>query len=155
MSFELEKVRVPKWAMLVVLIAMVTVAVGVWYYFIDLKSVKAIGVLGGIIAGFLVFLLTFVVSIGPLQRLDGYEKMGIKGILDNRHDKEYYRRILTNVEKLVRVMGASCTRFVDDFLDRDNEDRALVNALRMHPKLIIQILIPDNRKREFLRTFCF
>jgi hypothetical protein len=145
MGFELERVPVPKWTILVLLIVAITAAVAVWYYFIDPNSVKAIGVLGGIIAGFLVFLLTFVVSIGPLQQLDRYEKMGIKGVLDNRHDKEYYGRILKEAKREVRVMGASCTRFVDDFLDKRNEDRVLVDALRMYPKLTVQILIPDNR----------
>jgi hypothetical protein len=71
--------------------------------------------------------------------------MGVKGILDNRHDKDYYARILTKAEKTVRVMGASCSRFVDDFLDTQNDDRVLVDALRMHPRLRVQLLIPDNR----------
>ena len=144
MPFELEKIPVPKWVALVLLIGLIIVMLGGWYYFIDPNSAKAVGLLGGIISGSLVFLLTFVVSIGPLQRLDRYEKMGVKGILDNRHDKEYYGRILTKAEKRVCVMGASCTRFIDDFLDKQNDDKVLVNALRLHPKLSIQLLIPDN-----------
>jgi hypothetical protein len=145
MGFEAEKIAIPKWAIFVLAIAAITIIAGAWYYFVDANAAKTVAILGGLISGFIVFLLTFVVSVRPFQRLDRYEKMGIKGILDNRHDKDYYADILVKVEKTVRVMGASCTRFVDDFLDKQNDDRVLVDALRMHPKLTIQLLIPDDR----------
>jgi hypothetical protein len=145
MGFELEKMAIPKWLMLVLVIVAITIAASVWYYLVDPNAAKTIGILGGFISGFMVFLLTFVVSIRPYQRLDRYEKMGVKGILDNRHDKDYYAGILKKAEKTVRVMGASCTRFVDDFLDTRSDDKVLIDALREHRGLSIQLLIPDNR----------
>lgn len=145
MSFELEKIAIPKWVILILVVLGITIGASVWYYVVDANAAKTVGILGGLISGFVVFLLTFVVSIRPFQRLDRYEKMGVKGILNNRHDKEYYGDILTKAEKIVRVMGASCTRFVDDFLDMQSDDRVLVDALKMHQRLSIQLLIPDNR----------
>jgi hypothetical protein len=41
-------------------------------------------------------------------------------------------------------MGASCTRFVEDFLDSQNEDHVLIDALQRNKKLRVQLLIPDD-----------
>ena len=34
--------------------------------------------------------------IRPMQKLNRYERMGIRAVLRNRHDKEYYRTIVAN-----------------------------------------------------------
>jgi hypothetical protein len=130
MSFEAEKAAVPKWALLVAAAAAVTIAVGVYYYNLADDSVKAIGLAGGIVSGLIVFLLTFISTIRPLQKLDSFERMGIKAVLSNRHEKAYYAKILSGAERTVSVMGASCTRFIEDFLDMQNDDHVLVDALR-------------------------
>jgi hypothetical protein len=67
------------------------------------------------------------------------------GMLRNRHDKEYYRTIVANAKKDVRVMGASCTRFMEDFLDVRSDDKVLVDALRMNPTLTVRLLTPQKQ----------
>jgi len=116
----------------------------IWYYLLDAGSAKLIGFVGGIASGLVVFILTYAATIGPLRRLDRYEKMGVLQILESRHDKTYYAPILSSAEKVVRVMGASCTRFVEDFLDPESDDHVLIDALSKRKRLRVQLLIPDD-----------
>jgi hypothetical protein len=145
MSFETEKIAVPLWFVMVLVLLAVTAAMGVWYFWLNDQSVKMVGLVGGIVSGLVVFLLTFAMTIRPLQQLDRYHRMGIRAVLRNRHDKEYYRKVVAKAKKDVRVMGASCTRFIEDFLDVKSDDKVLVNALRNNPALTVQLLTPQER----------
>lgn len=142
--FEAQKVPVPKWLLIVLAAVIVLVASGIYYYYLDPADAKVVGIIGGIISGILVFLLTYVTSVQPLKNLARYEEMGVRGLLASRHDKTYYARLLSQARRSVKVMGASCTRFVEDFLDRRSEDHALIDALQRSPALHVQLLIPDD-----------
>lgn len=144
MNLENGRISVPQWLVFLLVMLVIIASGGIYYfYFLDPENLKLVGLVGGIVTGLIVFILTFVTSIRPLQKLDRYEKMGIRGVLANRHDKTYYAELVGSAEKTVRVMGASCTRFVDDFLDMRNEDKILVDALRKHRRLNVQLLIPE------------
>jgi hypothetical protein len=145
MSLETEKVTVPLWFLMLLGLLAVTAAMGAWYYWLDDQSAKMISLVGGVVSALLVFILTFATTVRPIQQLDRYKRMGIRAVLRNRHDKEYYRRIVANAKKDVRVMGASCTRFIEDFLDVKSDDRVLVNALRINPALRVQLLTPQEQ----------
>jgi hypothetical protein len=144
-SFETEKVPVPLWALMLVSLLLVMAVMAVWYFFLDDQSVKMMGLVGGIVSALVVSILTFAMTIRPIQQLDRYERMGIKAVLRNRHDKDYYRRIVGEAQKDVRVMGASCTRFIEDFLDAKSDDRVLVDALRLHRNLTVRLLAPQEQ----------
>jgi hypothetical protein len=143
MSLETENVTIPLWLLVLGGILVVSALMGTWYSWLDDQSVKMIGFVGGVVSGLVVFMLTFVTMIRPMQKLDHYERMGIRAVLRNRHDKEYYRTIVANAKKDVRVMGASCTRFMEDFLDVRSDDKVLVDALRMNPTLTVRLLTPQ------------
>lgn len=144
MRIESLKISVPAWLLIVVVGVAICIGASVWYYLLDADSPKMIGLVGGVVSGLLVFVLTFVVSIQPLLKLDRFEKMGIRNVLQNRHDKAYYAKVLVKARKTIKVTGASCTRFVDDFLDMENEDRLLISALQKYDRLQIQLLMPDD-----------
>ena len=117
MNFITGRMWVPLWtALIVVLLALTTLSL-FWYYALDANNVKLVGLVGGVVSGLVVAVLTFVISIRPLQELDQFQRMGIKALLANRHDKIYYGQVVRDAQKEVCVMGASCTRFVEDFLN--------------------------------------
>lgn len=148
MDIVTEKWILPKWLAFLIIFCFLTGLLSVWYYKVDGADVKLVGLIGGLVSGLLVFILTFITTINPLQKLDKFEKMGIRAVLANRHDKAYYQKIVVGSRKVVRVMGASCTRFVDDFLDRESDDKVLIDAMRAHQKLVIQLLIPNDAFME-------
>jgi hypothetical protein len=144
MNFELDKIRVPLWIILVVAIVIVIAIFGIWYYTLDPNSSKLVGFVGGIVTGLIVYLATFLTLLRPLQELDRFHRMGVKGLLANRHDQNYYRGLVAKSKHRVDVMGASCSRFVQDFLDVESDDKVLVDALNRHQYLKVRLLIPDD-----------
>jgi hypothetical protein len=144
MNIETSKITISTWLIILLAFLCLTIAAAVWYFYLEESNIKLIGLVGGVVSGLIVSILTFVTSIRPLQRLAQYERMGIKNILTNRHDKTYYSQPLARAEKSICVMGASCTRFVEDFLDSQSDDRVLVESLRRHRKLNVQLLAPDH-----------
>ena len=143
MSLESVKVRVPLWLILILGILSAITIFGYWYYRIDSSNSKLVGIVGGIVTGLIVYLATFLTLLRPIQELDRFRQMGVKDLLANRHDQAYYRKLVSGSTFRVDVMGASCGRFVRDFLDVDSDDKVLIDALNKNSSLTIHLLVPD------------
>jgi hypothetical protein len=146
MNFELDRVRLPLWGILIGVVTVVTFALGYAYYKIDERDAKMLGLVGGILTGFIVYLATFITLLRPIRELDHFQRMGVKRLLANRHEKANYRYLVAGARQRVYVMGASCGRFVKDFMDVDSDDKVLIDALNAHPNLKVRLLIPTDRK---------
>lgn len=144
MSFESRKIFVPLWFILTASIIMATVLLGSYYYYMDPSDAKSLGLIGGIISGLIVYLATFITLLSPIRELDKFKRMGVKGLLANRHDLIYYRNLVAKSRDRVDVMGASCARFVQDFLDQESDDKILIEALGKYNNLKIRLLIPED-----------
>ena len=144
MNFELDKIRTPLWLIWTTAIVLVTAAFSYWFYWIDPANSKLVGLIGGVVSGLVIYLATFLTLMRPIQELDRFHRMGIKGLLANRHDQAYYRKLVARSRVRVDVMGASCGRFVQDFLDVESDDKVLIDALFRHPQLKVRLLIPDD-----------
>lgn len=142
MSFETDKITIPLPYLIVGAVALITAVIFIWYLKLDDQSAKMIALLGGLVGALVVSILTSATTIKLGQEVSRYHDMGIKSLLRNRHDKEYYRAIVRDAKEDVRVMGASCTRFIEDFLDQSSEDCVLVAALRVNPALKVRLLAP-------------
>lgn len=144
MNFETDRFSVPLWLILTLALSGVTIGIGYWYYKVDPADAKLLGLAGGLLAGLIVYLFTFITLLRPIIELDQFHRMGIKALLSNRHDKDYYRNLLETSRYKVDVLGASCNRFVRDFLDPDADDSVLIDALNRRRQLRIRLLIPTD-----------
>lgn len=150
-AFERQSVRIPIWLIISVAVVAVTVAVGIWLF--SLTDEKWVSIVGGVFGGLILYPLGMITQVQLFSALEKYRGMGIKGLLDNRHDKPYYRPIVASAKAIVKVTGASATRFIDDFLNPDDDDRVLVDALRHHTTLQVRILVPaDQHMSEDARS---
>lgn len=146
MNFELDRVHVPLWVFLIGAVIVASALLGYAYYRIDETDTKLLGLVGGILTGLIVYAATFVTLLRPLRDLDRFQRMGVKRLLTNRHEKADYRDMIAGARQRVYVMGTSCSRFVRDFMDRDGDDKVLIDALSAHPNLKIRLLIPTDKK---------
>lgn len=144
MTLDLQRFQVPFWLIWSAGVALVTAIFVYWYWRIDAGDVKLLGFVGGVATGLSVYLLTYLTVLPPIMQLDRFRRMGIKGLLANRHDQAYYRNFVARSRIRVDVMGASCSRFVRDFLDVESDDKVLVDALSKHRNLKVRMLIPDD-----------
>lgn len=144
MNFETDKVRIPLWLIFTIALSIVTALIGYWYYKIDPANSKELGLAGGLLAGLIVYLGTFLTLLRPILALDRFHRMGIIALLANRHDKNYYRKLVADSKLRVDVLGASCKRFVLDFLDEASDDAVLIDALNKNRQLRVRLLIPTD-----------
>jgi hypothetical protein len=144
MSLETEKIAIPLPYLILGAAALITTVIFIWYLELDDQSAKMIALLGGLVGALVVSILTSATTLKLSQEVSRYRDMGVKSVLRNRHDKEYYRAIVRNAKEDVRVMGASCTRFIEDFLDKRSEDSVLVTALRVNPALRVRLMAPGD-----------
>lgn len=142
MKFVTTRVSIPRWVIFLVILILIIGGLIIWLYQADEDNAKLIAILAGLVSGLIVYVFTFVSIVGELKQVEFYRSLGIRDLLSNRHDKEYYKKIVGNAKTRVDVMGASCVRFVEDFLDLDSDDKALVDALVKHPRLRVRFLIP-------------
>jgi hypothetical protein len=145
MQLDLVKLKIPVWGMIILFSILILGIFGAWYLLLDEHSTKMLGFVGGVVSGLVVFLFTYATVIGPTIQLDRYKRMGIVDVLSNRHDKEYYKKLVSKSRTVVRVMGASCTRFVEDFLDPDADDKVLFDALLRYGSLKVELLVPTEK----------
>ena len=139
---DFKRIGIPVWLMIIAGCLIVLALFSFWYYELDEHSIKTLELVGGVVSGIVVFLITYITAIGPALQLDRFKRMGIVDVLNDRHDKEYYKDLVIGARSTVRVMGASCTRFVEDFLDLDADDKVLVDALNKYGRLSVQLLVP-------------
>src|ERR1700722_4491989 len=140
-----SKISVPFWVVYATAIVLAIVGIGYWYYKIPPADSKGLTLIGGILTGLVVYLATFFTLLRPFLELDRFRQMGIKGLLANRHNQTYYQNLVATSRRRVDVMGASCSRFVRDFLDLNSDEKVLVDALSRHAHLRVRLLIPTDK----------
>lgn len=145
---DFKTFRVPVWLIIVGAVALMMLVFGYWYWAMDANSAKMVGLVGGMVSGLAVFIITYATVIGPSLKLEHYSRMGIVDVLNNRHDKDYYEKLVAKARYSVRVMGASCSRFVNDFLDPAADDKVLFDQLQRHPHLKVELLVPLDKHLE-------
>lgn len=141
--FESQKVHVPVWAIVLLFVVALTVAAGVWLF--QIEDARLMGIVSGLFTGFVLFAFGLLLQVFLFQELERYRAMGVKALLDNRHDQAYYGPIVGKAKQEVFVTGASATRFIEDFLDVSSDNPVLATAMRTNPKLSVRLLIPDDQ----------
>lgn len=103
-----------------------------------------IGIVSGLLTGMVLFLISMVTQVYLFRQIDAFRRMGVKGLLENRHDKQYYSPLMSNAQMSVKVMGSSASRFLADFLDGEADTHVLLDRLRSDSQFSVKILIPSD-----------
>ncbi|WP_313602609.1 hypothetical protein [Rhizobium sp.] len=141
-TFENSSVVVPVWAVVLGFVALFSIGSGFWLF--QTEDPLWLSILSGLFTGFVLFAFGLVTQIYTLRTVEKYRQMGVRALLDNRHDKSYYRPLLSAARREVKVTGASATRFIEDFLDPAADDPTLILKMRSRRKLAVKILVPND-----------
>ena len=111
------------------------------------------GLLTGIVSGAITFIVGALYHMNVARKLERFEQLGIKNLLTNRHDRKYYQTVIAHAKTEVRVIGTSCTRFIDHFLDLDARDtrQPLIDLLKNEPEFQIKLLRATEPSNERIR----
>ena len=135
-----------RWILLSVAILLALSGGCISYFLVEDQKLNAL--ISGVCSGLFIFALSFLLTWHQYKALDNFRSMGVVKILFNRRDKITYENILSKAKKEVQVMGTSCTRFVDDFANKDNMDHVLLDAMNKNPKLKVRLLAPKIRNMD-------
>jgi len=139
----LDKVTITKSALFICLIIALTIGAILWSRVVPEEKWLA-PVVYGLASGLVVYLFSFITGVYSLNEIERYERMGVIAVLPNRHDKEYYKKYISKARKEVLVLGASGTRFLNDFLDPQKEDKILYSFLQNNDRARLKILVPTD-----------
>lgn len=146
----------PRLVSILIAAAITTACAGTLFYVAQGWEAVLIGLLTGIISGAIVFVIGAIYQMDILSKLERYQQLGVRNLLSNRHDRDYYQTVISHANKDVRVLSTTCTKFLDDFLDPKSSDNPLITALQTNPEFSIRILrvtdSPDPRVQEISRT---
>lgn len=141
-QFEQMTARIPWWMMLVAVCLILAVASWVWLSKTD--DPRMMGIVSGLFSGLVLYVFGLITQVTVFNKLERYRAMGVEALLENRHDKTYYGPLLSTADDTVRVMGASATRFIDDFMDADADEHILLDRLHANKRLKVQLLVPTH-----------
>jgi hypothetical protein len=91
-----------------------------WLSFFGCIPEKWLGIVSGLLTGFVVAFVQLFLSWRELQKMDKYDALKIIDILPRRNDKEYYKNFISKAEKKIRVSGVTAQRFLNDFANLEN-----------------------------------
>lgn len=99
-------------------------------------------ILSGLLVGTVFSLIQFLIDFDKHLVTNRLRKLELKEVLTNRSDTTYYNKLLVNARCEVNVMGSSCSRFIEDFMDIDSDSHVLLNAMKNNTRLKVKLLIP-------------
>jgi len=141
-SFERESWNVPVWLVVFGVVIFLAAASGYALYYV--QSPWLSGIVSGLFTGLVLYGLALIPQVYMFRELERYRSIGVRALLDNRHEQSYYRPLLAVATDFVWVTGASCTRFIDDFLDPLSDSATLLDAMRSNRRLKLKVLIPGD-----------
>jgi len=141
-SFEQLTARVSWWMILVAICVIFTVVS--WFWLSNTDDPRMMGIVSGLFSGLVLYVFGLITQVTVFNKLEQYRAMGVEALLENRHDKTYYGPLLSGARDTVKVMGASATRFIDDFMDADADNHVLLDRLHANKRLHVQLLVPTD-----------
>ena len=94
---KLIQERAPLWLLILIgLCALLTILI---IAFFSIENMKTAGLVGGIVGGLVIYIANFLSETWALRKLFEYQRMGIRNILANRHDRIYYKKILSGTSE--------------------------------------------------------
>ncbi|MGO8088626.1 hypothetical protein AB9E29_16010 [Rhizobium leguminosarum] len=140
--FEKRSWSIPVWFVVFGVVCLLTVLSGYWLF--QVQDARLVGIVSGLFTGLLLYGLALIPQTYIFLELERYKSIGVKALLDNRHDQSYYRPLVAGAREFVWVTGASTTRFIEDFLDPLSDNATLLEAMRSNTRLTVRLLIPDD-----------
>lgn len=141
-------IRLPlSWAILIGLVLLASILL---YLFYGSNDPKQSTLIGGISGGVIVYIIGFLISIQEYRNIDRFRELGVKEVLPNRRGTQYYSKLVSESNETVIVIGTSCSRFIDDFANKDNDNHVLIDALQKNKGLNVKFMVPAEQYMDEL-----
>jgi hypothetical protein len=135
-------------AIVIIVIALTVFMVVSLYFLMITEDVKISSIFGSLVAGLIVAIIQFIIAWRDYMQTEKLKELGLKKIIYNKHDTQYYAECMNKAEREIWVMGTTAARFFDDFADN-----VLLNKLKQG--VLVKVLLTDEKYLEKERIFDF
>lgn len=128
---------------IIILILFILTVVATYFYY-KAPTSKIEPLLAGLVTGLFVAIIQYLLQWNEHREVEAIKKLGVKGILPHRDDRNYYKHLLSIAQNEIVVMGNTASRFFEDFAHRSRTDsRTLFEALARGVKVRILLPLPQ------------
>ncbi|WP_373001727.1 hypothetical protein [Marinobacter sp.] len=145
-----HEIRIPTYKALISIFVVLFLIALLGFWLLDInpdssKDVKLATILGGVCVGLGVATIQLLVTIIEQKKISFYEGLQIYDVLEDRDNKALYQRLIDQSDRVIDVMGSTCSRLMDDFGQLGNEgSNALVKAMERSVKVRLLISNPES-----------
>lgn len=115
-----------------------------WYYWNEPEGSKLAPLFGGLATGLLLVIVQYMFSWKEHIERDRLRLLGLKKVLENKVDREYYGQLIKRANKRIDLMGSTGSRFLKDFADENGshkESQYLFEAIGRG--VAVRVLLPN------------
>jgi hypothetical protein len=135
-------IRLP---LIVVLLLLIASGISGYYYYYGEPNTKSTALYGGLFSGLILVIVQFSFSWSEYRALSKFHELGIRDILLDRDDRNFYHGLIKSANKRIYVMGVTAARFMEHFADLESdrsETRVLLEAMSRGTD--VRILLPES-----------
>lgn len=131
-----------------ILVLLFALIVFFWLWFAYTNDQKLLGIISGLITGFIILVFQVLLSWVELKKMEKWDELQIVDILPRKDNREDYAKFISSAEKKLWMLCVTAHSFLEDFADekstRDGAN-ALLKALENN-KVEVRFLIssPDS-----------
>lgn len=140
--FGFVKINLPVWILFGLLI--ISIIVGYIFFCVD-YGVKVSSILASLLVGLIIVIIQFLFSWAEYKTIAKIKTLGVKSILSNREEREFYQKLIENSNNSIKVMGVTASRFMQDFADKDGHNNAKVLIMALSRGVEVKILVPKQK----------
>lgn len=134
-----------------ILVLLFALIVLFWLWFAHTNDQKLLGIISGLITGFIVLVFQVLLSWVELRKMEKWDELQIVDILPRKDNREDYAKFISTAEKKLWMLCVTAHSFLEDFADekstRDGAN-ALLKALENKVEVRFLISSPDSLATE-------
>lgn len=120
---------------------------GLWYVYMPEGNQKMLGIVSGLITGFIALAFQVWLSWEELKKMEKFDGLKIKDILPRKDERGDYARFISAAEKKIWMLGVTAYSFLDDFADESSSwegAKALLGALEKGVQVRFLVVSPES-----------
>lgn len=141
-----RELKLPWFVPIVSILILIIAILLYWFIYTPDNNQKLSAILSGLITGFIAMVVQLLFAWEEQTKLKKYDELKIINILATRDNPEYYRPLIKNAKREIKILGVTCLRFLEDFVNDEpsapENNKVLLEALRKK-EIVVKILIAD------------
>ena len=138
-------------APVILILMMIALCIALFFFWNGEKTDKITVLLAGVSTGLFLVIIQFIFSWDEYRERDRLRLLGLRKVLENKKDREYYGELIANAKRTIDLMGKTGNHFLEDFANEggtDKEAKVLLEVLARGVKVRFLLSEATNGQRN-------